>query len=69
MGTGFYVSNLEERKIEDLFMTIMDRPIPVETVSKSFVDPTVLEVDIEKAWKKMGLRATWSNETVLKFFL
>jgi hypothetical protein len=68
-GTGFYVSDLEGRKIEDMFMTLSGKPVPVHTVNKSKKDPTVLEVDVEAAWKELGLTTRWSNEVVIKLFL
>ncbi|KAF8542529.1 glycoside hydrolase superfamily [Trichophaea hybrida] len=66
---GFYISDLKTRKIDDLFVTIANTPVPVHTVTKSQMDSTVLEVDIETAWREKGLRTRWSNEVVVKLFL
>lgn len=52
-----------------MFITILGRPIPVRTVTKSTKDPAVLEVDVEGAWKELGLGATWSNEVLVKLFI
>ena len=55
--------------IEDGFLiTIQDKPVPVETVRKSPDSEYVLEVDVETAWKKMGLEPGWSNEVPVKVY-
>lgn len=40
--------------------------IPVHTVAISAVDKYVLEIDIGKAWKEMGLESRWSNDVEVK---
>jgi hypothetical protein len=66
---GFYVSDLADRKIDDMFVTLSGKPVPVHTVKKSAKDKTVLEVDVEMAWKELELSTRWSNECVVKLFL
>ncbi|KAH7320163.1 raffinose synthase Sip1 [Stachybotrys elegans] len=71
LGTlGLYISMLPELTIDDHFMiTIQGKPIPVETVAMSKDDEHVLEIDIERAWKEMGLSSGWSNEVeVMTYF-
>ncbi len=49
-------------------VTIQDQPIPPHTVTKNSADQSVLEVDVETAWKEMGLNAGWSNEVQVKVY-
>lgn len=49
-------------------VTIQGQPIPPHTVTKSYEDQGVLEVDVDAAWKEMGLKAGWSNEVELKIY-
>ncbi|RYP89766.1 hypothetical protein DL770_004108 [Monosporascus sp. CRB-9-2] len=66
---GVYISCLAELSIERHFMvTIQGQPIPPHTVTKSGADVHVLEVDVETAWKDMGLKAGWSNEVEVKVY-
>ena len=46
-----------------------DRAVPVETVKMSDKDKRVVEVDVEKAFKMLGLNAGWSNEVVVKLYI
>ena len=41
---------------------IRDRPIPPHTVKVAESNEKVLEIDVEAAWKEMGLKAGWGNE-------
>jgi hypothetical protein len=67
--TGIYISTLPKMTIEGDFMaTIQGQAIPPETVSVSEADKHVLQVDLEVAWKKMGLKAGWSNEVEVKVY-
>jgi len=43
--------------------------IPVHTVRVSETSPFVLEIDIETAWKEMGLDSGWSNEINVDVFI
>lgn len=66
---GIYVSDLKERRVIDMFVTILGKPVPVETVRKSKSEETLLEVDVLAAWKKLNLHTRWANEVVVKVFL
>ncbi|KAL1879955.1 hypothetical protein VTK73DRAFT_6535 [Phialemonium thermophilum] len=64
---GVYISSLPDLTIEDHFLaTIQGQPIPPHTVRKA--NETVVEIDIETAWKEMGLESGWSNEVELKLY-
>ena len=70
MGLGFFISNLTKRSIEEDFLIMMlGRAIPLETVKKSDVIKDLLEVDIEKAWEKMGLNGGYSSEVTVEIFI
>lgn len=66
---GFYISDGDKRKVDDLLVTMADRAVPVETVKMSDKDKRVVEVDVEKAFKMLGLNAGWSNEVVVKLYI
>ncbi|KAM3558606.1 hypothetical protein ARSEF4850_004509 [Beauveria asiatica] len=60
---GLYVSSLPDMTIDDNFMvTIFGHPVPRDTVRISRNADTVLEVDVQTAWKELGLDSGWSNE-------
>ncbi|KAK3897535.1 glycoside hydrolase [Staphylotrichum tortipilum] len=60
---GIYISTLPELSVQDDFMVmILGQPVPAHTVSVNAQDAHVLDVDIETAWKEMGLHPGWSNE-------
>ena len=66
---GIYVSTLRQRTVDgDVMVTIQGRPVPLETVRASEDNP-VLEIDVERAWAKMGLEAGWGNELVVEVFV
>ncbi|KAK4241548.1 glycoside hydrolase [Achaetomium macrosporum] len=66
---GVYISVLPELSIEDDFMvTIQGQPIPPRTVTVNKGDKHVLDVDIETAWKEMGLQSGWANEVEVKVY-
>ncbi|KAL2016362.1 hypothetical protein VTK56DRAFT_3820 [Thermocarpiscus australiensis] len=66
---GIYISALPELSIRDDFMvTIQGQPIPAHTVSVDKGDGHVLDVDIEAAWKEMGLESGWANEVEVKIY-
>ena len=52
-----------------MLITILGKVIPEHTVSVSKLNPKVLEVDLETAWKEMGLDSGWSNEVGVKIFI
>lgn len=67
---GIYVSKLPQMDIsEDLIATIQGQVIPPHTVSVSKAAGEVLEIDVEKAWTEMGLKAGWGNEVEVKVYL
>jgi hypothetical protein len=53
----------------DMLITMLGRVIPEHTVSVSRSDTKVLEIDLETAWKEMGLDSGWSNEVAVKIFI
>ncbi|KAH7197190.1 glycoside hydrolase superfamily [Fusarium flagelliforme] len=64
---GIYISALPSLTIDgDFLITIQEKVIPVHTVAISAVDKYVLEIDIGKAWKEMGLESRWSNDVEVK---
>ncbi|KAI0837180.1 glycoside hydrolase family 36 protein [Hypoxylon sp. FL0890] len=66
---GIYISSLPDMSIErDFMVTIQGQPIPPHTVTVNTVDDHVLNIDIETAWKEMGLEAGWSNEVEIKLY-
>ncbi|KAL1897225.1 hypothetical protein Cpir12675_002407 [Ceratocystis pirilliformis] len=66
---GVYISTLPKMSIDKHFLvTIMAQVIPPHTVTVSTVNPQVLEIDIETAWKEMGLRSGWSNEVQVQIY-
>ena len=64
---GIYISALPSLTIDgDFLITIQEKVIPVHTVAISAVEKYVLEIDIGKAWKEMGLESRWSNAVEVK---
>jgi hypothetical protein len=64
------MSTLPNRSFaSDMLITILGKVIPVHTVSVSKSNPKVLEIDLETAWKEMGLDSGWSNEVGVKIFI
>ena len=69
-GAGIYISGLPSRSIKDDFLiTILGSTIPVHTVSVSKISENILEVDVERAWKEMGLYSGWQNEVAVEIFM
>ncbi|RDW82573.1 glycoside hydrolase-2 [Coleophoma cylindrospora] len=67
---GLYISSLPSLTIDNNFMVIiLDKVIPVHTVSISKADPYVLEIDAETAWNELKLGSRWSNELEVKVTL
>lgn len=66
---GFYISDLASRDISKLLITMSGNVIPLNTVKKSAQSDTVLEVDIDAAWKRLGLSAGWSNEVTVVLYI
>ncbi|KAK4218868.1 glycoside hydrolase family 36 protein [Rhypophila decipiens] len=70
---GIYISTLPEMEKESsiqehLMVTMQGQPLPPHTVSVNKVDGHILEVDIETAWKELGLEAGWANEVEVKIY-
>ncbi|KAF7328418.1 Raffinose synthase Sip1 [Mycena venus] len=66
---GIYISVLPDLSIEgDFMVTIQGQPIPPHTVTVNKADTHVLEVDIETAWKVIGLESGWANEVEVKIY-
>ncbi|KAJ2978029.1 hypothetical protein NQ176_g4039 [Zarea fungicola] len=60
---GIYISSLPDMNIDDNFMvTIFGHPVPRNTVQVSAAAEAVLEVDVQAAWRELGLDSGWSNE-------
>ncbi|KAK3711661.1 hypothetical protein LTR37_009437 [Vermiconidia calcicola] len=67
---GLWVSDLPERTVEGDFMIVMyGKVVPLHCVRKSEKSDDVLEIDVERAWKEMGLEAGWSNEVSVEVFV
>lgn len=61
--TGVYISSLPKMTIDDNFMvSIFGHPVPRHTVKISSSADAVLEIDVETAWRELGLDSGWSNE-------
>ncbi|OTA80869.1 glycoside hydrolase family 36 protein [Hypoxylon sp. CO27-5] len=66
---GAYISSLPDMSIErDFMVTIQGQPIPPHTVAVNAANDHVLNIDVETAWKEMGLEAGWSNEVEVKIY-
>ncbi|KAI9708941.1 MAG: hypothetical protein M1820_003635 [Bogoriella megaspora] len=64
---GIYIADLSRWKPQDdLMVAIFGKPVPVHTVSVSHTAENVLEINVEKAWKEMGLQAQWNNEVLVE---
>ncbi len=68
--TGLYVSDLENRSLEDDFMALLfGRPIELHCVKTSNDCKNVLEIDVARAWKESEQRAGWSNEVAIEVLI
>lgn len=66
---GVYISDLPQwgaKFMEKLMITILGKVIPGDVVSVNKDCKFVLEVDVERAWKKLGLVAGYGNEIEVK---
>ncbi|TVY38596.1 putative galactinol--sucrose galactosyltransferase [Lachnellula occidentalis] len=67
---GIYISTLPTISWKDkLMITILGKPIPVDTIAISETDEHVLNIDVETAWKELELKAGWSNEVEVKIYI
>ncbi|KAI9715478.1 MAG: hypothetical protein M1812_005954 [Candelaria pacifica] len=66
---GLYISDLREKSIEGNFLIlILGQVVPLYAVRCSDVE-NVLEIDVERAWKDLGLSSGWSNEVGVEIFI
>ncbi|KFZ08038.1 hypothetical protein V501_06122 [Pseudogymnoascus sp. VKM F-4519 (FW-2642)] len=66
---GVYLSNLPslQPSLESsILVTILGQVIPFAAVSISAHSPNVLEIDTQRAWTELGLKAGYSNEVQVK---
>jgi hypothetical protein len=64
---GVYISDLKERNIkDDFFAVLFGIPIPSHCVGVSEKEENVLELDLARAWREMGQKASWSNEVAVE---
>lgn len=47
---------------------IQGQTIPPHTVSINKASSSILDIDVEKAWKELDLKAGWSNEVEVKLY-
>jgi len=67
---GLWISTLAHLNIEKDFMVLLEgKVVSMERTRKSTTCECVLEVDIEGAWRDMGLKAGWSNEVGVEVFI
>ncbi|KAK5109106.1 hypothetical protein LTR62_007563 [Meristemomyces frigidus] len=69
---GIYISDLKKRSIEKNFLVlILGKVIPMGCVkvSEEVGEGDVLEVDVGRAWKEMGLESGWNNEVGVEVFV
>lgn len=48
---------------------ILGKAIPLSVVKKSEASESLLEIDIEQAWKEMELDSGWSNEVTVEIMI
>lgn len=66
---GLYISHLPTLSIDDDFIaTISGRVIPPSTVRIDPRSDQVLEIDVERAWKAVGVPPDWGNEVEVKVY-
>ncbi|KAK5171760.1 uncharacterized protein LTR77_003396 [Saxophila tyrrhenica] len=72
---GIWMSNLKSVSIDGFMVIIFGQPIPAHCVTKmedigdNDSDAGVLQIDVERAWRQMDLKAGWSNEVSLEVFV
>jgi len=67
---GLWISALTDLSVEEDFMVLLEgKAVSVEKIKKSAACAYVLEVDVEGAWREMGLKAGWSNEVGVEVFM
>ena len=66
---GIYISDLAGRSVAENFLVLIQgKIVPVHTVSIGKTG-NVLEIDIEAAWKEMGLQSGYANEVGIEVML
>ncbi|KAL9035877.1 MAG: hypothetical protein Q9214_006389 [Letrouitia sp. 1 TL-2023] len=59
---GVYISTLPALSVTDnVMVVIQERGVPPETVEVSKASDKILEIDVETAWRQMGLKTGWAN--------
>lgn len=59
---GLYISTLPVLSVADnVMVVIQERGVPPKTVGVSKASDKVLEIDVETAWREMGLKTGWAN--------
>ena len=48
---------------------ILGKAIPLSVVKKSEVSESLLEIDVEQAWKEMELDSGWNNEVTIEIII
>ncbi|ODH31435.1 hypothetical protein ACO22_03448 [Paracoccidioides brasiliensis] len=75
LGTlGVYISDSTCRTVEENFLVLLHgEVVPMHTVQLKVAGDgtgkTVLAIDVETAWKELGLVSGWSNEVVVQIFM
>lgn len=67
---GLYVSELSNYTVDKNFLImILKKVIPRDCVAVSKQCKKVLEIDVEKAWKELGLNGGWNNEVNISIMI
>ncbi|EEH41614.1 hypothetical protein PAAG_03177 [Paracoccidioides lutzii Pb01] len=75
LGTlGIYISDSTCRTVEGNFLVLLHgQVVPMHTVQLKAAEDgtgkTVLAIDVETAWKELGLVSGWSNEVFVQIFM
>ena len=52
-----------------MLVIILGKVIPVHCLKISKADDRVLEIDVQRAWKELGLESKYNNEVGVKVFI
>ncbi|KAL8726811.1 MAG: hypothetical protein Q9166_006493 [cf. Caloplaca sp. 2 TL-2023] len=68
---GIYISTLPPSfsLFDSTMVLIRTRPVPAHTVRVAEDNEKVLEIDVETAWREMGLGAGWGNEVEVEVLM
>ncbi|KAF2840507.1 glycoside hydrolase family 36 protein [Patellaria atrata CBS 101060] len=69
LGTfGLWIEGLNKKSLdEDFIALIFGKPVPPHCVQTT--EESVLEIDLETAWKESDQKAGWSNEVSIEMFI